>query len=157
MELLEGETLRQRLARTALPWRDAVLVAASIAEGLAAAHAKGIIHRDLKPENVFLTADGAVKILDFGLALHRLDGTGAIDLTADAGNPSLRRAGQAGWRAPAAKGLSTAYSVDMIGTGRPAAAARRTTEPCSASTSILFPCDKSISSDDRIVPGIPST
>ena len=54
MELLEGETLRQRIARAALPWRDAVVVAASIAEGLAAAHAKGIIHRDLKPENVFL-------------------------------------------------------------------------------------------------------
>jgi serine/threonine protein kinase len=74
MELLEGETLRERLKKGALPWRDAVAIAAAISEGLAAAHARGIIHRDLKPENVFLIADGTVKILDFGLALQRLEG-----------------------------------------------------------------------------------
>jgi serine/threonine-protein kinase len=67
-ELLEGETLRSRLTQATLPWRKAVEVAAAIADGLAAAHAKRIIHRDLKPENVFLTSDGRVKILDFGLA-----------------------------------------------------------------------------------------
>jgi eukaryotic-like serine/threonine-protein kinase len=71
MELLEGETLRARVQRGALPWRDAVAIAGAVAEGMAAAHVKGIIHRDLKPENVFLTTDGTVKILDFGLALHR--------------------------------------------------------------------------------------
>src|SRR5215211_4120087 len=71
MELLQGETLRTRLDRGPLPWRDAVTVAAAIAEGLSAAHTKGIVHRDLKPENVFLTSDGLVKVLDFGLALHR--------------------------------------------------------------------------------------
>jgi eukaryotic-like serine/threonine-protein kinase len=73
MELLEGQTLRSRLKQGPLPWRDAVQIAASIAEGLAAAHARGVIHRDLKPENVFLTNDNAVKILDFGLALRRLE------------------------------------------------------------------------------------
>jgi serine/threonine protein kinase len=67
-ELLEGDTLRKRLGEGALPWRRAVEISASIAHGLAAAHAEGIVHRDLKPENVFLTADNRVKVLDFGLA-----------------------------------------------------------------------------------------
>jgi serine/threonine protein kinase len=68
MELLEGETLRQRLEDGALPVRKSVDLALEIANGLAAAHDKGIVHRDLKPENVFLTDSGMVKILDFGLA-----------------------------------------------------------------------------------------
>jgi eukaryotic-like serine/threonine-protein kinase len=69
-ELLDGETLRERLAGSALPVRKAIDYAVQIARGLAAAHAKGITHRDLKPENLFLTKDGLVKILDFGLAKH---------------------------------------------------------------------------------------
>ncbi len=68
MELLEGETLRARLQRAALPWRKAVQIGVACVEGLAAAHAKGIIHRDLKPENIFLTTAGQIKILDFGIA-----------------------------------------------------------------------------------------
>jgi serine/threonine protein kinase/tetratricopeptide (TPR) repeat protein len=76
-ELLEGKTLRDQLRDSPMNWRRAVEIGAEIAEGLAAAHAKAIIHRDLKPENIFLTAEGRVKILDFGLAqtdptlLHR--------------------------------------------------------------------------------------
>src|SRR5512135_2601330 len=62
-ELLEGETLRERLGRERLSWRRAVEIATVIADGLASAHAAGIIHRDLKPENIFLTRDGRVKIL----------------------------------------------------------------------------------------------
>jgi serine/threonine protein kinase len=68
MELLAGQTLRDRLASGALPVRKAVEIAVQIARGLGAAHGKGLVHRDLKPENVFLLEDGQVKILDFGLA-----------------------------------------------------------------------------------------
>jgi Tol biopolymer transport system component/predicted Ser/Thr protein kinase len=67
-ELLEGETLRQRISVGAVAPRKAIDYAVQIAKGLAAAHEKGIVHRDLKPENLFLTKDGRVKILDFGLA-----------------------------------------------------------------------------------------
>ncbi len=67
-ELLEGETLRERMDGAALPSRKAIDYALQIAHGLAAAHEKGIVHRDLKPENLFITKDGRVKILDFGLA-----------------------------------------------------------------------------------------
>jgi eukaryotic-like serine/threonine-protein kinase len=67
-ELLEGETLRERLKGAALPARKALDYALQIARGLAAAHEKGIVHRDLKPENLFLTKEGRIKILDFGLA-----------------------------------------------------------------------------------------
>ncbi len=68
MELLEGESLRDRLDAGAIPVRKAIDYAHQMAVGLAAAHERGIVHRDLKPENVFLTRDGRVKILDFGLA-----------------------------------------------------------------------------------------
>jgi TolB-like protein/Flp pilus assembly protein TadD len=68
MELLNGETLRERLESVRLSPRKAVEIALQVARGLAAAHDRGVVHRDLKPENVFLTTDGQVKVLDFGLA-----------------------------------------------------------------------------------------
>ncbi|HSD65425.1 MAG TPA: serine/threonine-protein kinase, partial [Vicinamibacteria bacterium] len=80
-ELLEGQTLRERLASGALSPRRAVEIAAEIADGLAAAHDRGIVHRDLKPENVFLTDGGRAKILDFGLA--KVTGAPGFDTEAD--------------------------------------------------------------------------
>ena len=70
MELLEGETLREKLA-VAVPQRKALDYALQIAQGLVAAHERGIVHRDLKPENLFVTREGLVKILDFGLVSER--------------------------------------------------------------------------------------
>jgi eukaryotic-like serine/threonine-protein kinase len=81
-ELLDGQNLRERMAGSALPIRKALDYAVQIARGLAAAHEKGIVHRDLKPENVFVTRDGRVKILDFGLAKLTLPEIGGASATA---------------------------------------------------------------------------
>ena len=71
MELLAGQTLRDVLSAGPLPRRKGIEYAAQIASGLDAAHARGIVHRDLKPENVFVSSGGHIKIVDFGLAVHR--------------------------------------------------------------------------------------
>ena len=92
LELLEGQTLRARLDGGALPQRKAVDIAAQIARGLAAAHDKQIAHRDLKPENVFVTADGSVKILDFGLA--RQTGTPSAARSGLRDDGAVHRAGR---------------------------------------------------------------
>jgi len=94
-ELLEGESLRARLQRGALSHRTVVELAVQICAGLAAAHEKGIIHRDLKPENLFITADGVVKILDFGLA--KKDAAASPGLETEAATRGMPPGTQAGW------------------------------------------------------------
>jgi eukaryotic-like serine/threonine-protein kinase len=79
LEFVDGETLADRIARGPIPFEDAVVLATQIAEALEAAHEKGIIHRDLKPANIALTKEGAVKVLDFGLA-KAADTSGAAQL-----------------------------------------------------------------------------
>ena len=112
-ELLEGETLRECLRRGPLPLRKAVDLTLQITGGLAVAHDKGIIHRDLKPENLFLTKDGRLKILDFGLAkLVRKLGSSSSDVRDPI--PGNRRRSRDGDR-----GIHAARTGARIG-GRPA-------------------------------------
>src|SRR5262247_1855047 len=81
MELVEGPTLAERIAKGAIPIDEALPIARQIAEALDAAHERGIIHRDLKPANIKITSDGVVKVLDFGLAKAGSSESPAPDLT----------------------------------------------------------------------------
>jgi Tol biopolymer transport system component len=121
-ELLEGETLRARLAGGALAVRKAIEYAVQIVRGLAAAHEKGIIHRDLKPENLFVTKDGRVKILDFGLAkLTEIEGSGPQQTnlpTASAGTEAGVVMGTLGYMSPEqVKGHTADQRSDLFSFG----------------------------------------
>ncbi len=121
-ELLEGETLRSRMAGGALAVRKAIDYAVQIARGLAAAHEKGIIHRDLKPENLFVTKDGRVKILDFGLAkltqVERAGGPQTNLPTATAGTEAGVVMGTLGYMSPEqVKGQPTDQRSDLFSFG----------------------------------------
>jgi len=119
-ELLDGETLRDRMNAAAVPIRKSVQYARQIAKGLAAAHARGIAHRDLKPENVFVTTDGQVKILDFGLAKRDAPGAPAGATKA----PTLARTtpgtilGTVGYMSPEqVRGETADYRTDIFSFG----------------------------------------
>ncbi|MGH9467762.1 MAG: protein kinase domain-containing protein [Terriglobales bacterium] len=119
-ELLEGETLRSRLTpAVALPPRRAVEIAVQVARGLAAAHARGIIHRDLKPENIFLTREGQVKILDFGLArIAAAVSDEAVTVAAPEGTSAGQVLGTAGYMSPEqVRGLAADARSDLFASG----------------------------------------
>src|SRR5262249_13176603 len=98
MEFLTGETLRDCLGRGALPLARALEIGVAVADGLAAAHARGVIHRDLKPENIFLSASGQVKVLDFGLA--RFASPEPVGATAEYLTEAGRVMGTVGYMSP---------------------------------------------------------
>jgi tRNA A-37 threonylcarbamoyl transferase component Bud32/Tol biopolymer transport system component len=116
-ELLDGETLRARMDASPLPVRKAVEQGVQIVRGLAAAHAKGIVHRDLKPENIFITRDGHVKILDFGLAKAR--GASALQgETQLAGTEPGTVMGTVGYMSPEqVRGLAVDQRTDIFSFG----------------------------------------
>jgi eukaryotic-like serine/threonine-protein kinase len=123
MELLEGRSLAQHLGGWPLPAPQALDYALQMAQGLAAAHAKGIVHRDVKPDNVFVTADGRVKILDFGLARQRavLASAGETDVATLARSPGTGAGvllGTVGYMSPEqARGEPADARSDVFGFG----------------------------------------
>src|SRR5246127_4408939 len=116
-ELLEGKTLAESLRRGPLPPRKAIDYGVQIAQGLAAAHEKGIAHRDLKPENLFVTKEGRIKILDFGLAK-----IAPLKEKFDALLPTIKRhgggSGTVGYMSPEqVRGQATVHRTDIFAFG----------------------------------------
>ena len=118
-ELLEGETLRDRMGGRPLPARKAADYAVQIASGLAAGHEHGVVHRDIKPDNLFVTTDGRIKILDFGLAkLLRGDGSDATETITIDGEPRTPVMGTAAYMSPEqARGLRIDHRTDIFSLG----------------------------------------
>ncbi len=119
-ELLEGETLREQIKLGRIVVRRAIDYGVQIARGLAAAHEKGIVHRDLKPENLFVTKDGRVKILDFGLAklTQPQSSSGSSALTLTEGTEAGVVMGTVGYMAPEqVRGQSTDHRADIFAFG----------------------------------------
>jgi serine/threonine protein kinase len=117
-ELLDGETLGATLAAGRLPLRKAVDYALQITHGLAAAHEKGIVHRDLKPENLFVTKDGRIKILDFGLALHVRPAENSRDQTVTDHTDPGTVMGTAGYMSPEqVRGVLADHRADIFSFG----------------------------------------
>jgi len=117
-ELLEGATLRESLRKGPLSVRKAIEVSSQIALGLAAAHDKGIIHRDLKPENLWLTKDGQVKILDFGLAKLLPEKVVSPDFTTVTETTSTKVMGTLGYMSPEqVRGETLDHRTDIFSLG----------------------------------------
>jgi Tol biopolymer transport system component len=118
-ELLDGETLRDRMAGRPLPARKALDYAMQIASGIAAGHDRGIIHRDIKPENLFVTAEGRIKILDYGLAkLVGLDGSGITETVTIDGEPRTPVIGTVTYMSPEqARGARLDHRTDIFSFG----------------------------------------
>ena len=123
LELIEGDTLADRIRRGPVPVEEALTIVKQILEALEVAHEKGICHRDLKPANIKLTPDGAVKVLDFGLAKFLLDAPAKANLTH---SPTLSVAGTypgvilgtAGYMSPEqAKGYEADQRSDLFSVG----------------------------------------
>jgi len=121
MELLEGQSLDAVIAAGALPWKRALEIGIGVANGLAAAHDKEIVHRDLKPANVFIAADGAVKVLDFGLArstIARSDATAAGAATESLDTTPGTVMGTLGYMSPEqVKGQDVDHRSDLFSFG----------------------------------------
>ena len=115
MELLEGQSLRERISGKPMPLAELLDIARQAAEELGAAHAKGIVHRDVKPANMFLTGGGKLKILDFGLAKYRAEPIAPVhELTETIAASGLTRPGSiAGTISYASPEQARGEAVDM--------------------------------------------